>query len=87
MIRLLPLHHQGSRRVVGGIIMEIGDLIESRDPRQDGYQNIAYIIGFDWENDVRIIYLKPDPNRSSNKDLDYRSRWRLVNDSNQTKSR
>lgn len=67
--------------------MEIGDLIESRYPRQDGYQNIAYITGFDEDGDIEIIYLKPDPSRSSNEDLDYRSRWRLVNDSNQTKSR
>lgn len=67
--------------------MEIGDLIESRCPRQDGYQNIAYIIGFDGDGDVEIIYLKPDPNRGSNEDVDYRRHWRLVNDSNQTKSR
>ncbi len=67
--------------------MEIGDLIESRCPRQDGYQNIAYIIGFDGVAFVEIIYLKPDPNRSSNKDVDHRRHWRLVNDSNQTKSR
>lgn len=67
--------------------MEIGDLIERRCPRQDGYQNIAYITGFDEDGDIEIIYLKPYPSRCSNEDLDYRRRWRLVNDSNQAESR
>ena len=67
--------------------MKIGDLVEKIQTRDDGYENIGYIIGFDEDGDLEIIYLKPTPARSSKSDLDYRSRWRLVNDSNQTKSR
>ena len=58
--------------------MEIGDLIKRRYPYSDGYQNVAYVIGFDDEGDIEICYLKPDPNRRLNKDLDYRGSWEVI---------
>jgi hypothetical protein len=58
--------------------MEIGDLIKRRYPYSDGYQNVAYVIGFDDEGDIEIEYLNPDPNRGLSKDLDYKSSWELL---------
>ena len=59
--------------------MEIGDLIKRRYPSSDGYQNVAYVVGFDDEGDIEIEYLNPDPNRCGlSKDLDYKFRWELV---------
>lgn len=61
--------------------MEIGDLVKRTFPYSDGYQNIAYVVGFDEEGDIEIVYLNPDPSRAlynNGRDLDYKSGWELI---------
>lgn len=62
--------------------MEIGDLVKRRHPYPNGYQNLAYIVGFDSDGDLEICYLNPDPQRgmyNNGYDLDYKSQWELLN--------
>lgn len=69
--------------------MEIGDLIKRKKEYRymDNTQNLAYIIGFDRDGDIEIVYLNPDPIRGAFPDIDYKSRWELVNATTKPKSR
>lgn len=64
--------------------MEIGDLVKRKYQNPDGYQNIAYITGFDSDGDLEIRYLNPNPKRYGTSygcaDLDYKSSWELLDE-------
>ena len=64
--------------------MKVGDLVRDINPaRKDNkYNTLAYVTGFDGDGDPHLRYVKPSPvvEQLGGQTIDYKSSWKVLNE-------